>query len=155
MKKIIILAMALILSLGLNGCVDEIPTMEQETEIIEESVVYESEDEIDEKLVFELVAGEQGEYGDLNTLNAGTEFEETQYVYHIPAGTYRVTNIGEYMSQISVYSDETHITEEGWEEPAETIFVAVLDVNGSKEFTIADNQYIEIHEPAKFKIEEQ
>lgn len=101
----------------------------------------------------ELIAGEPGEYGELFTLNKDTEFEETYYVYRIPAGTYTVTNAGEYMDQINVCSEEVHTTDEGWEEPAEIFYVKLLDVGASDAFTIADGQYIEIHEPAKFVLE--
>lgn len=111
--------------------------------------------EIEEKLVIELVAGEQGEYGTLVTFNKGTEFEQTVIAYHIPAGEYTVTNIGEYMSQFNIYSDETHITDEGWEEPAKGIFVKLMDVGSTEDFTIEDGQYIKIVEPGKFKIEQK
>ncbi len=108
-----------------------------------------------EKLVIELVAGEQGEYGTFVTFNKGTEFEQTVIAYHIPAGEYTVTNIGEYMNQFNIYSDETHITDEGWEEPAENIFVKLMDVGATEDFTIEDDQYIKIVEPGKFKIEQK
>lgn len=104
-------------------------------------------------LTIDLIAGEAGEYGELFTMNEGTEFEETYYIYHIPAGTYAVTNVGEYMSQFNVYSGEVHVTEDGWEEFTEAIYVKVLDVGQSDTFTIADGQCIEIHEPAKFVLE--
>lgn len=102
----------------------------------------------------ELIAGEAGEYGELFTMNKGTEFEETYYIYHIPAGTYSVTNNGEYMSQFNVYSDEIVVNEAGWEEVAEVFYAKVLDVGASDTFTIKDGQFIEIHEPAKFTIEQ-
>lgn len=104
-------------------------------------------------LTIELVAGEAGEYGELFTVNKDTEFEETYYIYHIPAGTYSVTNNGEYMSQFNVYSDEIVKNDSGWEEVAESFYVKVLDVDASDTFTIADGQHIEIQEPAKFTLE--
>ena len=125
------------------------------------SVVETTENEVaeetkqEEKLVIELVAGEQGEYGTPITFNKGTEFEETVIGYHIPAGEYTATNIGEYMDQFNIYSDEIHKTEEGWEEPAEGVFVKLIDVGASEDFTIEDGQYIKIVEPAKFKIEQK
>ena len=101
----------------------------------------------------ELIAGEAGEYGELFTINKDTEFEETYYIYHIPAGTYTVTNTGEYMSQFNVYSDEIVVNDSGWEEVAESFYVEVLEVGDSDTFTIEDGQFIEIHEPAKFTLE--
>lgn len=99
-----------------------------------------------------LIAGEAGAYGELFTMNKDTECEETYYIYRIPAGTYTVTNVGEYMSQFNVYSDEIHVNEAGWEEPAEVIYVKLLNVGASATFSIADGQYIEICEPANFEL---
>ncbi len=109
----------------------------------------------EQKLVIELVAGVQGEYGTPITFNKGTEFEETVIAYHIPAGEYSATNTGKYMTQFNIYSDETHKTEAGWEEPAETVFVKPVDSGATVDFTITDGQYIKIVEPAKFKIEQK
>ena len=117
-------------------------TTEQTTEATEEA------------LTIELIPGEPGEYGEILTLNEGTEGEESQYVYRIPAGTYTVTNTGEYMNQFNVYSDEVIVTEYGWEEPADG-FAILLDVGESDTFTIEDGQYIEIHPPGKFLIESE
>lgn len=103
----------------------------------------------DQPLSFGLVAGEQGEYGELFTINKDTEFEETYYIYHIPAGTYTVTNIGEYRTQFNVCCDGIRVTEEGWEEPSDVPYVKALDVGETDIFTIEDGQYIEIHEPTK------
>ena len=101
----------------------------------------------------ELIAGEAGEYGELFTMNKGTELEETFYIYHIPAGTYTVTNAGEYMNQFNIYSDEIVVNDAGWEEYSEVFYVKLLDVGASDTFTIEDGQFIEIHEPAKFVLE--
>ena len=129
------------------------------SEVVEETTeteaeISESESE-SEKISFTLVAGEKGEYGESFTINKGTEFEETYYVYRVPVGTYTVTNVGEYMNQFNVYGDEIHVTEEGWEEPTEIFYVKVLDVGKSDTVTIGENQYIEIHEPGNFKLEMQ
>lgn len=109
----------------------------------------------EQKLVIELVAGVQGEYGTPITFNKGTEFEETVIAYHIPAGEYSATNMGKYMTQFNIYSDETRKTEAGWEEPAETVFVKLIDVGSTVDFIIGDDQYIKIDEPDKFKIEQK
>ena len=101
---------------------------------------------------FTLIAGEAGEYGQLITYNKGTEFEETFYAYYIPEGTYTVTNTGEYMNQISVYSNETVITEAGWEEAESTGDVKLLDVGESDTITVEEDQHIEIMEPAEFEL---
>lgn len=107
------------------------------------------------KLEFELVAGEQGDYGKIITYNKGTEFEENFYAYYIPAGTYTVTNVGKYMDQINVYSDQIKKSEDGWEEPAEVYVVKMIDVNKSEMITVENGQHIEIAEPAHLKFEQQ
>ena len=115
----------------------------------------ESEDDTSSVDAFVLVAGEAGEYGELFTVNKGNEFEETYYVYRVPSGTYKVTNVGDYMSQVNVYSDELKKTEEGWDEYAETFAVELLDVNKSATITIGEGQHIHIDEPSEFKFEMQ
>lgn len=99
-----------------------------------------------------LVAGEAGEYGEMFTMNKGTEFEENYFIYRIPAGTYEATNTGEYMSQINVYSIETKVNENGWEEPAKVNGVALLDVGKSETIVVPDGYYIEIQEPSHFTL---
>ena len=154
MKKILTLILAIVFTLSLVACSGETPTTDET--VSTPNVVDTTENvEVEEKLVIELVAGEQGEYGTPITFNKGTEFEETVIAYHIPAGEYTATNIGEYMDQFNIYSDETHKTEEGWEEPDESVFVKLIDVGATEDFTIADGQYIKIVEPGKFKIEQK
>ena len=104
-------------------------------------------------LTFELIAGEAGEYGEMFTINKNTEFEETYYIYRIPAGTYTVTNTGEYMAQLSVYGNEIVVNDAGREEPATVHYVKALDVGASDTVTIPEDCFIEIHEPDKFTFE--
>ncbi|MBO5213993.1 MAG: hypothetical protein J6B86_04425 [Clostridia bacterium] len=108
-----------------------------------------------ESLSFTLTAGKAGQYGKMISYNKGTEFEENFYAYYIPAGTYTVTNKGKYMSQVNVYSNSIHITSEGWEEPAETFDVKLIDVNKSDTITIEEGQHIEIAEPSTFEFKKQ
>lgn len=100
-----------------------------------------------EVLEFELVAGEQGDYGKMISYNKGTEFEENFYAYYIPYGSYKITNVGDYMTQVNVYSDETVITDAGWEEVADGS-VKLIDVNASEEMTVPKGYHIEINEPS-------
>ena len=47
---------------------------------------------------------EPGEYGEIVNLNVGTEFEEAEIAFHIPVGTYSVTNQNKDRAvQISIY----------------------------------------------------
>lgn len=120
-------------------------------------ILYTSNDDANKQstLSFVITAGEAGEYGKIITYNKGTEFEESFYAYYIPSGTYTVTNKGEYMNQVNVYSDEIHITTAGWEEPAEVFDVKLIDVGKSATITVEDGQHIELAEPAKFQFELQ
>lgn len=102
-----------------------------------------------------LTAGETGEYGKLITYHEGAEFEETLYAYYVPAGTYTVTNIGEYGSQITVCSDETVITDTGWEENVSIGDVELMGVGESYTITVEEGYHIEIIEPAVFELVKQ
>lgn len=114
-----------------------------------------TKDNSEEKLVFELTAGTKGKYGKTIVYNEGTDGEITRCIYHIPAGTYKITNIGEHISQVNIYSDETHKTQEGWEEPAKTYGCELLDVNKSTIISIKDGRNIYIPEPSKIRFEQQ
>lgn len=91
-----------------------------------------------------IVSGESNEYSEEYTVNADTDMPETNIVYFLPAGKYKVTNIGEYMNQINVYSRETYV-EDGWEYPLYTPYVKLLDVGESDTVEIPEDHYIEIH----------
>ena len=137
MKKLIVLILAIVLVVTFAACGSG-----------------GSDDSADEGS-FTLTAGEAGEYGQLITYNKDTEFEEIFYAYYVPAGTYTVTNIGEYMGQINVYSDETVITEAGWEEAKSTGAVKLIDVGESDTITVEEGQHIEIIEPDVFELVKQ
>ncbi len=132
-----------------------IDELEQLEEALNKYIEPEDNPNEHEFFTIDLVAGEAGEYGKPITFNKGTEFEETFYAYYIPAGVYTVTNVDDYMGQVSVYNNEIHVTEEGWEEPDGSGDVALLDVGESTTITIEDNQYVEIHEPNHFRFEAQ
>lgn len=118
-----------------------------------EDVVEEMPEVEGEKISFTLVAGEIGDYGEKIVFNKGTDMEIERIYHHIPAGTYTVTNVGEYMSQLNVYSDEVHKNEDGWEEPVVAYENKVLKVNESATITVDDSQAVYISEPAKYKFE--
>ena len=99
----------------------------------------------------ELVAGEQGEYGQELVLNAGTEFEERNIVYYLPAGDYSVKNVGDYRTQASVY-EGVQTNEDGWEEPANTGDILMLDAGQTGDLNVPDGWYIEIQEPTHIEL---
>lgn len=155
MKKFLTLFLIFAFALSLTACGAATPDAANETTSVPGVESTAENTETEAKKTIELVAGELGEYGTQITLNKGTEFEQTVIAYHIPAGEYTATNVGEHMGQFNIYSDETHKTDEGWEEPAESFFVKVVDVGATVDFTIADGQYIKIVAPDKFKIEQK
>ena len=99
-----------------------------------------------------LVAGEQGEYGEQLSMSAGTEFEETFYIYRVPGGAYSVTNAGEYPAQVSVYEGIRRNAETGFDEYSATGDVLRLEVGESGEINVPDGWFIEIHEPDKVEL---
>jgi hypothetical protein len=139
---------------------------ERETTLITTTIVEETEWNIweDEKTtiildfdenskIITLIAGEQGEYGKMITYNKGTEFEENFYAYYVPYGTYKIANVGEYRTQVNVYSDETVINENGWEEFADSVCNDVLEAGENLTAIVPENYHIEIREPALITLE--
>lgn len=98
-----------------------------------------------------LVAGQENEYSQAHTWDAGTELEETRIEYYVPAGTYEVTNIGAYRTQVSVYEGVT-VTEAGWEEPANVGGAIVLESGERGDVTVPDGYYIYIPEPTEIEL---
>lgn len=103
-------------------------------------------------LTIDLVAGKENEYSKSRTWNAGTEYEETQLVYYVPAGTYEVTNAGEYPTQVNVY-EGVAVTDEGWEEPANVGDVITLKVGETGQITVPEGYYVDIAEPTHVVLE--
>ena len=118
-------------------------TTSEVAETTEEETSAETAEEA-ETLAFELVAGEQGDYGKEKIYNEGTEFEDKRIAYYVPYGSYKITNVGDYMTQVNVYSDETVITDAGWEEVADVGSVKLIDIDASEEMTVPKGYHIEI-----------
>lgn len=118
---------------------------ETESEITE---ILTEETEESETVTFELTAGEQGEYGKMITMSAGTDMEESFYAYYVPAGTYEVTNIGKFMTQVNVYEGFSKNEETGYDEYTNTGDIKLIDVEKTATITVPDGWFIEIQEPA-------
>lgn len=114
-----------------------------------------TEENVEEKLSFEIIAGEAGEYGKKLIFNKGTEFEQERWYYSIPIGTYKITNIGDYMAPLMIYVDEININEDGWEEPVIAQEGQMLKINQETTITLEEGQVIYIQEPAIFSFEMQ
>lgn len=166
-KRIIIIAsvVVLLLIVGAFSRQDKAPENEEESEqqttgeLLAESNSSEETESSEEESISEesvssessqaesiiLIAGEQGEYGEMFTINADTEFEENYYIYRVPAGTYTVTLTGKYMDQFNVYGETVYVTEDGWEELSDVFYVKLFQPGESDTVTIEDGQIIEIH----------
>lgn len=92
-----------------------------------------------------LTWNELGEYGKETTLNANTDMPYTFIEFHIPVGTYQVTNNDDKSVQVSINNDGINITEEGWEEPkGEAGNCIVLMPGDEGELTVEDGQYVKL-----------
>ena len=118
---------------------------ETEPTNIEEESTAPAESSEEDVQPIRIVSGEENEYSEEYTLNAGTDSEETNIVYFLPAGRYKVTNIGKYINQINVYSRETYTDDAGWENPVSSPVAERLDPEASAEIEIPEDHYIEIH----------
>lgn len=111
-----------------------------------------AEEEAEQNIPIELIAGEQGEYGKTITMNEGTDMEESFYVYYVPAGSYTAKNVGEYMTQVSVYEGFAKNEESGYDEYTNAGNVVLLDIGKEAPIEIPDGWFIEIQEPAHISL---
>lgn len=88
---------------------------------------------------------ELGEYGKIYIFNEGTEFEDKEIEYFIPAGTYIVKNISGYQGQFAIQKDEVVVNDDGWEEPGEVKEVYIIKPGDEIEFTIEEGYYLDIN----------
>ena len=155
-KKVWFWVVVVLLIFGITGGSDDTTTETENEQPIEKVQVEENAntDEVTEESpnVIQLVAGEQGEYGQLITMSAGTDLEEQFYVYYLPKGTYNVTNDGEYLTQVSVYKSYEKNEETGYDEYTEIGDILMLDVGASDTIEIPEGWFVEIQEPAKISL---
>lgn len=118
---------------------------ETEPTNIEEESTAPAESSEEDVQPIRIVSGEENEYSEEYTLNAGTDMPDTNIVYFLPVGRYKVTNVGENRNQFNVYSRETYIDDIGWEYPVSTPVVILLEIGESAEVEIPEDHYIEIH----------
>ena len=99
----------------------------------------------EDKISFVIVDDEIGEYGESVTINKGTEFEETEIMYHVPAGKYSITNTDKKTGvQVSIYSGRPMLVGE-WEEfvaDANCQSPVVLMAGETKDIEIMEGQFI-------------
>lgn len=96
-------------------------------------------------LDFEINAGEYGTYGKDLVLNKDTEFEDHIIGYFVPAGTYQVTNVDAYPTQVTVYQNKK-VKQGEWEEWANGK-AYLLDVQETKSVTVPEGYFIKVTEP--------
>lgn len=141
-------------SIGRKNRVEPSETAETSVSSVSETTVTVEETSTEEtefdSTVIDLVAGELGEYGDVVVLGANTDFPDTNYCYVVPAGTYNITNAGEYMTQVDIVRNEliTEVDADGneYENWAE-VTPYMIDVGATEEITIEAGWFIEIEEP--------
>lgn len=102
-----------------------------------------------EPLVITLKYPDLGEYGRYYTFNenvakATAEDLNTVIQCFIPTGTYTLTNEGKYPTFVFIYSEETRITDAGWEEPVDAWSSGMLKVGDACEITIEEGHYIKL-----------
>lgn len=102
--------------------------------------------------VITLTAGEAGEYGKEITMNEGTDSPETLIVYYLPAGDYTVKNVGEYVTQVSVYSGFHRDETTGYDDYDDVGDTPRIEVNETADINVPDGWFIEIHEPTKIEL---
>ena len=147
-RLVLIGVLCVVFMVAFIGCGDsdsEEPAATEETLATEES----STD------VIELEAGTPGDYGKEITMNEGTDMEESLIVYYVPAGDYTVTNVGEFMTQVSVYGGFERDESTGYDDYTEVGDTPSIDVDQSADISVPDGWFIEIHEPTHITLEKK
>lgn len=120
----------------------------EEEKVEEQPVVETVQEEIKEEASpIELIAGQEGEYGKLLKMN-----DEEFFVYYLPSGKYSVENIGEYMTQVTVYESVAKNEESGLDEYTDSLNPILLDVEEVKEIEIPEGWFIEIQDPTHISL---
>lgn len=88
-------------------------------------------------------AVDKGEYGQDLVLNEDTDMPDNIIGHFVPAGTYEVTNLRDKPTQVNVYKNEKHVTEEGWEEWADG-HVILLQPDETEEITVEDGYFVNV-----------
>jgi len=101
--------------------------------------------------VIEINADELGEYGQELVLNENTDMPDNTIGYFVPTGKYEVTNKGDYPTQVNIYKNEKHVTEEGWEEWADGN-VVLIKVGESAEIEVHDGYFVNVDAPAHIEL---
>lgn len=153
-KKTLLIVLGVIIVLGLFGSTsDDEETKETPTATEEHDTQQVKEQETaNDNITIELIAGEQGEYGQLITMSEGTDMEESFYVYYVPGGSYEVTNEGNYMAQVSVYEGFSQNEETGYDEYTNSGDILTLDTGKTDIIEILDGWFIEIQEPTHISL---
>ena len=99
------------------------------------------EDSATTALTIDIVGGEANEYSRSITLNANTDMPDERVVYFVPAGTYDVTNTASHPDQFNIYTEETHVTEEGWEEVVDADS-RLLKAGDTETFEVPEGWYV-------------
>lgn len=151
-KKIVSWLLIATMTLSLVACGGSEEPAEEATQTEETTEQTEEPADSEEDNTIELIAGEQGEYGKEITMSEGTDMEESFYVYYIPAGTYTVTNEGDFMTQVNVYEGFAKNEESGYDEYTSTGDILMLDSEQSDTLEVPEGWFIEIQEPTHISL---
>ena len=117
-------------------------TTEPEQESIQESTSKPTLEYTPEPFSFVLM-DEPGEYGEEVILDKGTEFEEVEIIYHIPAGIYDVTNLNPRVGvQVTVCCGGQVGPGEGFATDENCARPIVMLPNETKELEIKEGQFV-------------
>lgn len=124
---------------------------DDKTEVAKEETTEVEESDDSEGSVIVINADELGEYGQELVLNENTDMPDNTIGYFVPTGKYEVTNKGDYPTQVNVYKNEKHVTEEGWEEWADGN-VVLIKVGESAEIEVQDGYFVNVDAPAHIEL---
>ena len=133
------------------------PTYEPTSDQTEEPTAEPTNTPDEEVSEIKLEYPELGEYGTYYTFNENVKKaeeidKETIIQCFVPAGEYTLTNNGKHPTFVYIYSKDTVISEDGWEEPAETWSSKMLNVGDSSDITIEEGYYINLQENDVFTL---
>ncbi len=127
-------------------------TQTTDTTTISAETTVKQEETTESKEIIELIAGQIGEYGKEIIMGEGTEFEEHLVVYYLPAGKYTVKNLGQYMTQVTVYKGFERNPDTGYDEYTDSGDVILINPGEEGAIEVPDGWFIEIHEPTHISL---
>ena len=146
---IIALAWIVYIGIGISGGGSDSTETPDTSEPVQEEVV---DEESGSSAAITLTAGELGEYGKEIVMNEGTDMPENLIVYYVPAGDYTVKNVGDKMTQVSVYEGFARDESTGYDDYTSVGDTPTIEAGETADISVPDGWFIEIHEPAVIEL---